>query len=176
MQRIRIVNRAADFSFTQKFVEGIALFDANGVLVVDVLESFGSERRHDAGNLREEPVVFRGVRLAGALPIRKMAQLYPQNGSLDFIEAAVPAGLGAQIFCRLAMIAQRSNARREFSGIRDDHSRVAVRAQIFRGVKTEAGNVAERAGAPAFVRCADGLRVVFDYWELARFCERDDGV
>jgi len=41
---------------------------------LDVFESFRRERRHDAGNLREEPVVFRGVRLAGALPIRKMAQ------------------------------------------------------------------------------------------------------
>src|SRR5713226_7470039 len=105
-----------------------------------------------------------------------MAQLDAQDGGLDFIEAAVPARLAAQIFYRLAMIAQGSNARRKFSGIRNDHSRVAVRAQIFRGVKTEAGNVAERAGAPTFVRCADGLRVVFDYWELARFCERDDGV
>src|SRR6267378_356891 len=114
MQWTRIINRACDFSFAQEFLEGIALLDSNGVLVVDVFESFQRERRHDAGTPREEPVVFRGVRLAGALPIRKVAQLYAQNRRLDFIEAAVPAGLAAQIFCSLAVIPQRSNAGREF--------------------------------------------------------------
>src|ERR1700682_641555 len=98
MQRVRIINRASDFSFAQKFLEGIALLDSNGVLVVDVFESFRGERRHDAGDLREQPIVFRGVRLASALPIRKMAQLYAQNCRLDFVEAAVPARLAAEIF------------------------------------------------------------------------------
>src|SRR5260370_10127638 len=76
MQRVRIIDRAPDFSFTEKFLERIALLDSNGVLVVDVFEAFGRERRHDAGNLREEPVVFSGVRLAGALPIPQMMELY----------------------------------------------------------------------------------------------------
>src|SRR6266576_3542353 len=115
MQWVRIINRACDFPFAQKFLESIALLDSNGVLVVDVLESLRRERRHDAGNLGEEPVVFRGVRWTGVRPIRKMAQLYTQNRRLDFVEPAVPAGLAAQIFCRLAVIPQRSNARREFS-------------------------------------------------------------
>src|SRR5882762_5257124 len=114
MQWVGIINRASDFSFAQKFLEGIALFHANGVLVVDVFESFWRKRWHDAGDLREEPVVFRGVRLASALPIRKVAQFYSQNRCLDFVEAAVPAGLAAEIFFRLPVIPQRSNARREF--------------------------------------------------------------
>ena len=75
MQRVRIVDRASNFSFAQKVLKRIALLHTNGVLVVDVFETFGRERRHDAGDLREEPIVFRGVRLAGALPIRKMPQL-----------------------------------------------------------------------------------------------------
>src|SRR5712664_789266 len=98
MHWIRIINRACDFSFAQEFLEGIALLDSNSVLVVDVFESFRRERRHDAGNLREEAIVFRGVRLASALPIRKMAQLYAQDCRLEFIEAAVPAGFAAPIF------------------------------------------------------------------------------
>src|SRR5258708_3110375 len=167
MQWIRIIDRASDFSFTEKFLEGVALFDSNGVLVEDVFESFGRERRHDAGDLREEAIVFGGVRLASALPIRKMAQLYAQNCRLDFVEAAVPAGFAAPIFFCLAVIAQRSNAPPEFRRIRHDHSRVAVRAQIFRGVKTEARGVAERAGPPAFVGRADGLSVVLDYRKFA---------
>src|SRR6266446_547146 len=114
MQWVRIVDRTANFSFAQKFLEGIALLDSNGVLVVDVFKTFGRERRHDPRDLREEPVVLRGVRSAGALPIRKMTQLYTQNRGLDFVEAAVPARLAAQIFCGLAVIAQRSNAGRDF--------------------------------------------------------------
>src|SRR5258706_8085368 len=106
VQWIRIINRTSTFSFAQEFLKGIALLDSNGVLVVDVFKSFRRERRHDAGNLREEPVVFRGVRLAGALPIRKMAQFYSQNCCLDFVEAAVPARFAAEIFFRLPVIPQ----------------------------------------------------------------------
>src|SRR5260370_13148559 len=95
MQWIRIVERASDFSFAEEFLEGIALLDSNGVLVVDVFESFGRERRHDAGDLREEAMVFGGVRLAGALPIRKMGQLYPPAGLLEFIDAALSTGFHA---------------------------------------------------------------------------------
>src|SRR6266851_3674990 len=114
MQWVRIIDHASDFSFAQKFLEGIALLDSNSVLVVDVFKTFRRERRHDPRDLREEPVVLRGVRSAGALPIRKMTQLYAQNRCLDFVEAAVPPRLATQIFCRLAVIAQRSNAGREF--------------------------------------------------------------
>src|SRR6266849_3123130 len=98
MQWIGVVDGASDFSFAEEFLEGVALFDSNGVLVVDVFESFRRERRHDAGDLREEAIVFHGMRLASALPIRKMAQLYAQDRRLDFVEAAVPAGFVAPIF------------------------------------------------------------------------------
>src|SRR5260370_26161797 len=98
MQWIGIVDRASDFSFAEEFLEGVALFDSNGILVVNVFESLRRERRHDAGDLGEEPIVLRGVRLTGALPIRKMAQLYAQDRRLDFVEAAVPAGFAAPIF------------------------------------------------------------------------------
>src|SRR5260370_26437470 len=98
MQWVRIIDRAADFSFAQKFLERIARLDSNGVLVVDVFETFRCERRHDARNLREEPVVFRGVVLAGALPIRKMTQLYAQNTRLDFLDPAHPPPCASHIF------------------------------------------------------------------------------
>src|SRR5258707_9442407 len=102
MQWVRIVDRTSDFSFAQKFLESIALLDSNGVLVVDVFKTFGRERRHDAGDLREEPVVLRGVRPAGALPIRKMKQLYSPNRCLEFLDTAVPAPFLGLIFFGLA--------------------------------------------------------------------------
>ena len=74
------------------------------------------------------------------------------------------------------MIAERSNASCEFRGIRYDHSRVAVRAQIFCGIETDARGVSERAGAPAFVGRANGLGVVFDHWQLVRFRKGQDGI
>src|SRR5690242_21948635 len=36
MQRVRIIDGAADFSFAQEFLKRIALLDSNGVLVIDV--------------------------------------------------------------------------------------------------------------------------------------------
>src|SRR6266481_7703641 len=105
MQWKRVINRTPDFSFAQEFLEGIALLDSNGVLVVDVFETFWRGRGHDAGDLREEPVVFGRVGLASTLPVRKVAQLDAENRRLDFVEAAVPAGFGAQVFFSLAMIA-----------------------------------------------------------------------
>src|SRR5260370_2833348 len=89
MQWVRIVDRTSDFSFVQKFLEGIALLDSNGVLVVDVFETFGRERRHDPRDLREEPVVLRGVRPAGPLSTPNMGQLYPENRAFDFVGAAL---------------------------------------------------------------------------------------
>src|SRR5260370_33377046 len=105
MQWVRIIDCAADFSFAQKFVKGVAPFNANGVLVVDVFASFGHEGRHDAGELRKELVVFGSMRLAGALPTGKMAQLDAQDCGLNFIKAAVPAGFAAAIFFLLAVLA-----------------------------------------------------------------------
>jgi len=52
---------------------------------------------------------------------------------------------------------------------------VAVRAQIFRGVKAEACGVAERTGPPAFVGRADRLSVVLDYRSLRDFANAKMG-
>src|SRR5260370_23546707 len=93
MEWVRIIDRAADFSFAQKFLERIARLDSNGVLVVDVFETFRCERRHDARNLREEPVVFRGVVLAGALPNPKVTRLYARHRLLDFVPPSRAAPL-----------------------------------------------------------------------------------
>src|SRR5260370_22583063 len=108
MQWVRIVDRTSDFSFAQKFLEGIALLDSNGVLVVDVFKTFGRERRHDAGDLREEPVVLRGVRPAGAPPILNMAQLYAQNRCPAFVETALPPPAQPRRFFGLPPVAARA--------------------------------------------------------------------
>ena len=44
----------------------------------------------------------------------------------------------------------------------DDHSGIPKRAQILRGVKAEARNVAERSGPFSVVKRAMALRAIFD--------------
>src|SRR6266436_6226298 len=95
--------------------------------------------------------VLGGVGLARTLPIRKMAKFDAQNGGLDFVQAVVPARLGAEIFRCLAVVAQRSNVLREFRRIRNDHARVAVSAKVFGRIETEARGIAERSGPAALV-------------------------
>ena len=49
-----------------------------------------------------------GLALGG--PVRQMAQLDPQNSSLQLIQPAVPAALGADVTARLPMVAERPQA------------------------------------------------------------------
>src|SRR5579859_7108607 len=133
----------------------------------DVLVASGRNRRANSGDVCEQFAVFCGVGLARFLPVQKMAEFYAKDGGLNFVEAAVPTRLGADITRSLAVIAQRAQARIEFGGVCDDHSAVAGGAEIFCRIKTDARDVAERAGAAAFVGGADGLRVVFNQGNAA---------
>lgn len=91
-----------------------------------------------------------------------MAEFYTQNCGLNFVEAAVPAGLGADVARGLAVIAEGAQARVESRGIRDNHAAIAGGAEIFCGIKTDASDVSKRAGATTLVGGADGLGVVFN--------------
>ena len=72
MQRHRIIDRTANFVIGQNSLELIALFDADRVLMEDVLVSGGNLRRHDSRNLGKVTRILRGVGLPGLLPGRKM--------------------------------------------------------------------------------------------------------
>ena len=90
------------------------------------------------------------VRLPRRRPFRHMPQLHPQDRGLQFVQPAVPAALRAEILRRLAMIAQRAQPRGQLFVAGDDHSGVAVRAQIFAGIKAQAAEPSHRSGfAPA---------------------------
>src|SRR5215470_5344174 len=60
--------------------------------------------------------------------------------------------------------------------MRDDHSSVAVSAEIFCWVETQAGHIAERTCPAPFVESTDSLGIVFDEWQVARFGERQNRV
>ncbi len=47
VERVRVIDGVADFAIGEEFVEGVALFDANGVLVKNVVVLRGDLRGHD---------------------------------------------------------------------------------------------------------------------------------
>jgi len=57
-----------------------------------------------------------------------------------------------------------------------DESAVAVSAQIFCGIKTDARGVAQRSRRAIFVGSANGLRVVFDDGKFARACKFENRI
>ena len=75
MQRIRVIHAAANFSGSQVLLKGVAALASNRVLMVDMFAAAGFVGRHNTANLFQQVCVFRGVRTAGALPLRKVAEL-----------------------------------------------------------------------------------------------------
>src|SRR5580658_422005 len=107
MQGHRIINGASNFSLAQDLRKSVTTLNPNRILVKHMLVSFRNERRRDAWNAEQEFCVRSGMRLSRSLPLWQVAQLYAQNGGLDFIEAAVPTWLAADVFGGLPVIAQR---------------------------------------------------------------------
>src|SRR5437588_1062767 len=164
---MRVVNGAGDFPRGQALVARLGTLASNVVLVVDVFAAFGFVRGHDSGDLLQQARVFGGVRTPRALPVCEIAKLDAQNSRLNLVEAAVPPGLTAQVLGGLAVIAKRAKARSDFRRVRDNHSRVTVRAKVFRRVKAKAGGVAERADTAPPINCPNGLRAVLDERQFA---------
>lgn len=69
------------------------------------------------------------------------------------------------------MIAQSAEARVKVRRIGNDHAAIASGAEILGGIKADAGDVGERAGAASFICGADGLGVVFDKRQFVVFCD-----
>jgi len=175
VERNRVVNGAADVALGQKLLERVATGNANRVLMKDVLRGGGHSRSCDARDFGQELGVFGGVLLTGALPLRQVGELYAKNRGLYFVKATVEAGLAADVFGGLAVIAEGAEARGDVAGVGDGKTGVAVGAEIFRWIETEAADIAEGAGWPPFVRGADGLRGVLDNGEIAGAGEGEDG-
>src|SRR6266404_4504096 len=95
-----------------------------------------------------------------------MTQLHTKDRGLYLIQPAIPARLTADVFFRLSVIPQNAQMRGAVGRIGYDHACIAARAEIFRRIKAKARDITERPGAPALVAGADGLRGVFDNWNI----------
>ena len=141
-----------------------------------MLPAGGHARQRDAGQIPQQRVVEAGMRLARGGPIRQVAQLYAQDRGLQFVQAAVPPALGAEVAARLPMIAESAQASGELFVVGHDHSRVAVRAQILARIKAQASEASHRAGLPPVIACSDGLRIVFDDGDSVLRGKRKNGI
>src|SRR5438445_9251342 len=98
--------------------------------------------RSDPVHLGKPLVISRGMCPAGSNPTVQMARLHAQHGCLDVVETAVPTWLRAEVTASLAVVPEFRNALGNLFVICEDHSRIAVCAQIFAGVEAR-----RRAGA-----------------------------
>ncbi len=151
MQRDGIVNLGADFPLAKKLAQFIAAGDPDHVLMTDVKCMWRSlQRPHSRVTLiRREPgfdqqtIVCCSASTALLVPGFDMRQLYSENRSLNRVHAAVPADLFVMVASRTAVIAQFPHVLSQIQIARGHQSRVAVRAQVLGGVKTERRSRAE---------------------------------
>ena len=80
-----------------------------------------------------------------------MLDLDPEYRSLHLIEPAVKPDLVMIVADPAAVVPEAHHVFRQTGVIGYDHAAVAVAAEVLAGEKTEAADIAERAGFPAFV-------------------------
>src|SRR5208282_2908404 len=100
------------------------------------------------------------VRHAAALarPSLQMLELYAEHRALNAFHAVVEADFVVIVTLRGAVFSQRPGARGERGVVGHQGSAFATSAEVFAGIKTEAGHRAE---------CADSLAAVFGSVGLA---------
>ena len=94
MQRKRIVDIRANPAILKEGPQFVPLRAANYVLVKNVLLA-GKDRRHLQGSkqscIQESSGIGRGIAPARLIPFIEIAELYPQDGSLNLIQPAIEA-------------------------------------------------------------------------------------
>src|ERR1700740_1880390 len=96
-------------------------------------------------------------------PALEMARLHPQDRALESLHAVIKSLEQVMIFAILSPIAQHADGSRILGIAGRDCATFAVGSQIFAGIKTEAGHIANAAHRTAFVFRSVSLRGVFDH-------------
>src|SRR5579862_2965297 len=97
VQRNRIIHSAADFAVRQKLLQFVATHNANRVLVENVFAMLGNVRSSNLRDAGQQFRILRRMQTPSPFPLFQVAQLDPQNGGLNFVQPAVPAGLHAVV-------------------------------------------------------------------------------
>ena len=91
-----------------------------------------------------------------------MPQLHAQHRRLQSVETAVATLFDVLVFDPLSVVAQQHDPIRKVGAAGRHRSTVAIRPEVFAGIKTERGDVADRTTAQAFVERAVRLARILD--------------
>src|ERR1700722_4593457 len=100
--------------------------------------------KHDP-TVGQEAIVFSSDCPPRLRPSLKITQLDAQNRSLQTLHAVVVSAQQVMIFAILSPVAQHANLLRVIRIAGSDRPTLAVGAQIFGGIKTEAAQIADTA-------------------------------
>ena len=114
----------------------------------------------------EQTIVLGGQCPARLNPMLQTRELHPQDGGLQRGQTIVVAFHARAIALLLAPTSQQSGFARILRIIGGQHAAFARRTEVLGGIKTEAADVTDTAGAPTLVFGAMGLRGVFDDHQL----------
>ena len=145
------MNAASNAGFVEMREECVALRNAEGVDVINMLPPFCFARRDDRLKLSKGFVVLCGVLAAERIPAVQLPQLHLEHGSLDSIHATIPADHAVVILSRLAVIAKDTNFFIDPGVVCHHPSGFAEGSEVLAWVKAEAAGVAQRASFSPFV-------------------------
>src|SRR5678815_79263 len=137
MKRQRIIDRAADSFFLQVLLQFVTSCHPKGVLVVDRNICGVDHRSSDIGRVRESGVVILRIFPSRGTPAFKMRKLCEKYRCLKCIEPAVVPDFIMEVGLHSTMHAKPAKARSEILVLRNDHSSVAVSAEILGRKKAE---------------------------------------
>ena len=185
MERDGVIDLRADFALGEELAQAIAAVGADNVLMPDVAAAAHFLRKYNAvDGIRagfdqsrgmEERVIAAGDGAAELVPAVDVLELDGEDGALETVHAGVPADLVVVVAAAHSVLAQHAGALGDFIGVGGDHASIACSAEIFGGIKTEGGGIAERTRMHALPFCAPGLRGIFDELEVALFCDTGKG-
>ncbi len=166
-----VVNGGADAAGVEDLPHAVARGQPDDVKVVDAARPV--QRRLDALNPAERRAVLVCDPPPRRVPSVEVPQLYPEDGRLHRIEAAVEADRSMLILFARAAVAQHRDPLGEIGPRRRHRPAVAGSAEVLGRIEAEAADIAEAAGAPAAIKGAVRLSRVLDHRQ--RMLCRDGG-
>src|SRR5258706_5800302 len=169
MQRFGIINCGGHALFLQVVAQGIALFAANYILIVDMPVIGRSRGKRDGiaeVSISEKLLIDFCAFLPGPCPGVQVPEFYAENGGLQRIEAAIRANNFGVVFGTATVGTQQTQPLCHFTIARRDHASVSSASQIFRWKETETAEIPDASNFLAAIRGADALRGVLDNGQL----------
>src|SRR5271157_4111539 len=158
----RVVDFGRDTRDTERLPECITLRQADGELIIDMVEVCRRLRwTRDKGSqppLFKELAVALGAVLAAGSPGIEVGEFHTQHGGLQGVQPAIGAEDVVVVLFLAAVAAKHEEALGPGRVVGGNQATVACTSQVLRGEEAEASEVANCADEAIVVAGADGLR------------------